>query len=68
MIQIAGLIHHELRLSIEKHNLNLKKAMKILKGLRLSKEKTTWQIKNAVKEKREMAELIGISLDPSEIV
>ena len=68
VIQIAGLIHHELRLSIEEHNLNLKKAMKILKGLRLSKEKTTWQIKNAVKEKREIAELIGICLDPSEIV
>ena len=65
IIQIAGMIHRELTEITSKHKIQLKKAMRTLKGLRLSKEKNRWQIKNAVKEKRELAEKLSISLDPN---
>ena len=68
IIQIAGMIHRELTEISSKHKLQLKKAMRILKGLRLSREKNNWRIKNAVKEKRELAEKLSISLDPDTIL
>ena len=68
IIQVAGMIHCELTEITRKHKLQLKKAMRTLKGLRLSKEKNNWHIKNAVKEKRELAEKLSISLDPDIIL
>ncbi len=62
---MAGMIHNEIKGITAEQNINLKKAMKTLKGLRLSKERDNWHTKNAVKEKRELAEKLGISLDPN---
>ena len=56
IIQVAGMIYHE--------NLSVKSAMKSLKGIMLSKENTTWKIKNAVKPKRSIAEALSIDLLP----
>ena len=65
MIQVAGMIYHELKELADQHNLSVKSAMKSLKGIMLSKEKNAWIIKNAVKPKRAMAEVLDISLIPS---
>jgi hypothetical protein len=65
VIQVAGMIYHELKELADQRNLSVKSAMKSLKGIMLSKEKNAWIIKNAVKPKRAMAEVLDISLIPS---
>ena len=64
IIQVAGMIYHELKELANQHNLSVKSAMKSLKGIMLSKEKTAWKIKNAVKPKRTIAEALSIDLSP----
>ena len=64
VIQVAGMIYHELKEIAGKHNESLKTAMRILKGLKLSKDRDVWKLKNATKEKIGLAEKIGISLAP----
>ena len=65
IIQIAGMIYHELKDVADQHNLSVKTVMKALKGIKLSKEKNFWKIKNAVKPKRVIAENLGVNLAPS---
>ena len=65
IIQIAGMIYHELKELAGQHNLSVKAAMKSLKGIMLSKEKNAWKIKNAVKSKRTIAEELCIDLMPT---
>ena len=64
VIQVAGMIHQELKSFVEQHDHSLKNVMKTLRGLHLSKEKGKWNLKNNVKEKRALAELFDISLCP----
>ena len=64
IIQVAGLIYHELKELANPHNLSVKEAMKSLKGIMLSREKNEWKIKNAVKPKRRIAEKLSIDLKP----
>ena len=64
IIQVAGMIYHELKELANQNNLSVKSAMKSLKGIMLSKENTTWKIKNAVKPKRSIAEALSIDLLP----
>lgn len=58
------MIYHELKEIAGKHNESLKTAMRILKGLKLSKDRDVWKLKNATKEKFGLAKKIGISLAP----
>ena len=64
IIQVAGLIYHELKELANPHNLSVKEVMKSLKGIMLSREKNEWKIKNAVKPKRRIAEKLSIDLKP----
>ena len=65
IIQVAGMVYHELKELAEKHNLSVKSAMRTLRGIKASKEKNTWKIKNAVKSKRTMAEELEVPLSPN---
>lgn len=65
IIQVAGMIYHELKDLTDKQNISLKKAMKILKGIKLSKEKGVWILKNTVKAKRDIANELGVNLKPT---
>ena len=60
VIQVAGMIYHELKEIANQHNLSVKSAMKSLRGIMLSNEKNAWKIKNAVKPKRTIAEELCI--------
>lgn len=42
------MIYHELKEIAGKHNESLKTAMRILKGLKLSKDRDAWKLKNAM--------------------
>ena len=64
VIQIAGMIYHELKDIADKQNIFLKSAMRTLRGIKLSKEKNTWKTKNTVKPKRLIAESLGVDLTP----
>lgn len=64
IMQIAGMIYQEIKVLADENNISVKNAMKSLKGLKLSKEKDIWKLKNKVKSKREIAEKLNISLMP----
>ena len=64
IIQIAGMIYHELKELADQHNYSVKTVMRALKGIKLSKEKNIWKIKNVVKSKRLIAEELDINLIP----
>jgi len=68
IIQVAGMIYHELKELTDKHNISVKTAMKTLKGIKLSKERNTWKMKNTVKSKRAIAEELKVSLKLSIMV
>ena len=65
VIQIAGMIFKEVKEIVESTKNSAKSSMRILKGLKLSKEKGVWKMKNATKEKRSLAEKTGITLTPN---
>lgn len=64
IIQIAGMVYHELREIVDRNHLSQKTVMGSLKGLKLSMEKGEWKMKNTVKGKRELAEMMGVTLTP----
>ena len=65
IIQIAGMIYHELKELADRHNYSVKTVMRTLKGIKLSKEKNIWKIKNVVKSKRVIAEELDVNLTPT---
>ena len=65
IIQVAGMIHQELKDIVNEKHYNLRSVMKTLRGLHLSSEKGAWNVKNKIKAKRELAEQFGVSLNPS---
>ena len=62
IMQVAGMIYNELKTLADTKNISVKTAMKSLRGLKLSKEKDAWKVKNKVKSKREIAEKLSINL------
>ena len=56
---------HQVKEIVESTKNSVKSSMRILKGLKLSKEKGVWKMKNATKEKRSLAEKTGITLTPN---
>lgn len=65
IMQISGMIYHELKEITDSKNLSLKATLKTLHGLKLSKQKNDWKVQNVVKAKRTLADVLGVNLQPS---
>lgn len=64
VVQIAGMIYREVKAVAEDAKVSVKTSMRTIKGLKLSKERGVWKMKNTTKEKRGLAEKMGVSLTP----
>lgn len=62
IIQIAGMIFHDLKDITDKNNISLKDTMALLKGIKLVKERKRWMIRNVNKERRKMCEKLELPL------
>ena len=62
IVQICGMIYHDLKEVVDKHNFSMKETMFILKGLKLVKERNRYVVRNDNKERRELCEKIGLDL------
>lgn len=62
IVQITGMIYHDLRKVLDKCNLSMRDVVNELKGIKISKERGIWKIRNSTKQKKEICEKIGITL------
>lgn len=62
IVQITGMIYHDLRKVLDEHNLSMKDVINELKGIKISKERGKWKVRNSTKQKKEICEKIGIRL------
>ena len=65
IMQIAGMVFHDIKDYIEAHGLSYKNTMSLLKGLKLVKERNRWLVRNANKERRSLCDKLGVSLPSS---
>ena len=65
IVQIAGMIYHDLRMALDKKNLSLRDVINELKGIKMSKERARWMIRNNTKAKREICEKLDLVIPVS---
>ena len=65
IVQIAGMIYHDLRIVLDEVNLSLRDVINELKGIKMSKERARWMIRNNTKSKREICEKLNLSIPVS---
>lgn len=62
IVQVCGMIYHDLKSVTDKHNLSMKETMRLLDGLKLTKERGRYLARNDNKERRELCETLGLNL------
>ena len=62
IVQIAGMIYHDLRKALDGVNLSLRDVINELKGIKMSKERSRWMIRNNTKTKRDICEKLNLSI------
>ena len=61
IIQISGMIFHDIQAILRVHNLSVKDIMFLLKGLKLIKERNRYVVRNDNKERRKLCETINLN-------
>lgn len=62
IVHVAGMIYHDLRKVTDSKNLHLRDVMNELKGIKASKERGRWVVRNDTKHKRDICEQLGLLL------
>jgi len=62
IMQIAGMIFHDLKDITDKNRISLTDTMFILKGIKVVKERKRWMVRNVNKERRVLCEKLGLEL------
>lgn len=65
IVQIAGMIYHDLRQVMDEANLSLRDVINELKGIKMSKERTRWMIRNNTKSKKKICEKLDLTIPVS---
>ena len=61
IVQIAGMIFHDIQKRLKEKNLSVKDVVFLLKGLKLIKERSRYVVRNENKERRHLCEVIGLN-------
>lgn len=62
IVHVAGMIYHDLRKVTDPKKLRLRDVMNELKGIKASKERGRWVVRNDTKHKRDVCEQLGLLL------
>ena len=62
IVQIAGMIFHDLQKLLKDKNLSVKDTMFTLKGLKVIKERDRYMVRNDNKQRKQLCEKIGLNL------
>ena len=62
IVQIAGMIFHDLQRILKEKNLSVKDTMFTLKGLKVIKERDRYVVRNDNKQRKLLCEKIGLNL------
>lgn len=65
IMQIAGMIFHDIKDNVEAHGLPYKNTMSLIKGLKLVRERNRWMVRNVNKERRSLCDKLGVPLPSS---
>lgn len=65
IIQVAGVIYHDIKEYVEACGLSYKNTMSLVKGLKLVRERNRWMVRNANKERHSLCDRLGVSLPAS---
>ena len=61
IVQISGMIFHDIQINLSKYNLSVKDTMFLLKGLKLIKERNRYIVRNENNERRQLCEMINLN-------
>lgn len=62
IVQVAGMIFHDIQKRLKKENLSVKDTMFLLKGLKLIRERDRYVVRNDNKQRRQLCEKLGLNL------
>lgn len=68
IIQIAGMIFHDIQIAMKEHDLSVKDSLFALKGLKLIKERNRYVVRNDNKERRLLCEKIHLNISNHGVV
>lgn len=63
IIQVCGMIYHDLKAQADEQNLSMKDIMSLLKGIKLVKERDRYVVRNDNKERRELSDRLKLKLE-----
>ena len=62
IVQISGMIFHDIQKKLKEQNLSVKDTMFMLKGLKIIKERNRYVVRNDNKQRRQLCEKLGLNL------
>ena len=68
IIQISGMIFHDVQKALKERNLTVKDTMFTMKGLKLIKERNRYVVRNDNKQRRQLCEKLGLNISKHGVV
>ena len=63
IVQVTGMIYHDLKKETDKHGLSMKEVMSLLKGLKLVKERDRYVVRNDNKERKDLCKELNLNTE-----
>ena len=67
IVQVAGMIFHDIQKKLKAEVLSVKEAMLILRGLKLVKERDRFVVRNYNKQRRQLCEKLGLNVSKHDV-
>ena len=67
IVQVAGMIFHDIQKKLKAEGLSVKEAMLILRGLKLVKERDRFVVRNYNKQRRQLCEKLGLNVSKHDV-
>ena len=68
IIQVSGMIFHDIQKALKEYNLTVKDTMFTLKGLKVIKERNRYVVRNDNKQRKQLCEKIGLNISKHGVV